>query len=413
MKSEAGTVSVDYVTSDHLGSASVVTNAAGTVTERDSYDPWGLRRNANGNDASSCTAITSALTRGFTAQEHLDPACAINLNARLYDPTIGRLLSADSIVPNPMSGQSFNRYSYVENGPLSAIDPTGHGVNDTKSQPYGLFCDGADCIDDISINETVTVSANRDLNSISPFTSGDEFGASFSGFGLSDYWTFEGGTPNTGGGAGGAVAPTKNPIVPRDLVPVADNPGVFFSPSDLNAGEFVFDPETNSYEQYFENVTVTGPLNQFSSEALGNGGEDIIFGLLTLPFGGEGFEEGAISRGLSKLGGVFSKETNAVGGEVWTAVGDVSQNDFASIVNSGMYQGDVNILSGVHGAIDGTMIPDLSMYDADVGAFGNLEGVNVYNVPDMTSQQINGILNGPGTTIGGFCDSGACLGPFK
>ena len=121
-----GTVSVDYVVGDHLGSTSVLTNAGGTVTERDSYDAWGLRRNANGTDASGCTSVTSALTRGFTAQEHLDPTCAINMNARLYDPTLARFMSADPIVSSPFDGQSFNRFSYVENGPLSATDPTGH-----------------------------------------------------------------------------------------------------------------------------------------------------------------------------------------------------------------------------------------------------------------------------------------------
>ncbi len=119
-----------YVTADHLGSTSVITDAAGSVSERDSYDAWGLRRNPDGTAASSCTAVTSALTRGFTGQEHIDPVCAINFNARLYDPTLGRFMSADSIIPNPMNGQAFNRYSYVNNGPLSAVDPSGHAAWD-------------------------------------------------------------------------------------------------------------------------------------------------------------------------------------------------------------------------------------------------------------------------------------------
>ncbi len=40
-----------WFVTDHLGSTSVLTNAAGTVTERDSYEAWGRRRNPDGSDA--------------------------------------------------------------------------------------------------------------------------------------------------------------------------------------------------------------------------------------------------------------------------------------------------------------------------------------------------------------------------
>jgi hypothetical protein len=81
-------------------------------------------------------------------------------------------------------------------------------------------------------------------------------------------------------------------------------------------------------------------------------------------------------------------------------------------VNSGLYEGEVNILTGVHDLADGTTIADYSLYDADVATFGRIRGVNIYNVPSMTSGEIGSVLNGPGTTIGTFCNSGACqLGP--
>ena len=50
----------------------------------------------------------------------------IYMNARYYLPEIGRFVSADTIVPEPQNPQSYNRYSYVLNNPVSFTDPTGH-----------------------------------------------------------------------------------------------------------------------------------------------------------------------------------------------------------------------------------------------------------------------------------------------
>jgi hypothetical protein len=47
------------------------------------------------------------------------------MNGRIYDPLLGRFLSADLVVQAPGSLQSYNRYSYVNNNPLTLTDPTG------------------------------------------------------------------------------------------------------------------------------------------------------------------------------------------------------------------------------------------------------------------------------------------------
>lgn len=49
----------------------------------------------------------------------------VHMNGRIYDPLLGRFLSADIVVQAPGNLQSYNRYSYVFNNPLSHTDPSG------------------------------------------------------------------------------------------------------------------------------------------------------------------------------------------------------------------------------------------------------------------------------------------------
>lgn len=48
------------------------------------------------------------------------------MNGRIYDPNLGRFLQADPFIQAPSNSQSYNRYSYVWNNPLSATDPSGY-----------------------------------------------------------------------------------------------------------------------------------------------------------------------------------------------------------------------------------------------------------------------------------------------
>lgn len=43
-------------------------------------------------------------------------------------PVFGRFTQPDTLVPDPSSGQDFNRYTYVRNNPINYNDPTGHCV---------------------------------------------------------------------------------------------------------------------------------------------------------------------------------------------------------------------------------------------------------------------------------------------
>lgn len=58
--------------------------------------PWGKQRNANGSDV-ACGTISSSTTRGYTNQEEMPAQCLVNLNARIYDASIGKFMAADEL----------------------------------------------------------------------------------------------------------------------------------------------------------------------------------------------------------------------------------------------------------------------------------------------------------------------------
>ncbi len=116
-----------YLHKDHLGSTDVITDEQGQVVERLSFDSWGARRNSNWTSAWDFGfSIVSTVSRGFTGHDQDDAVGLINMNARLYDPKLGRFLQPDTFVQHPYTTQGMNRYTYVNNNPLSFTDPTGH-----------------------------------------------------------------------------------------------------------------------------------------------------------------------------------------------------------------------------------------------------------------------------------------------
>ncbi|MDR1458848.1 MAG: hypothetical protein LBI60_01345, partial [Bacteroidales bacterium] len=111
-----GTRSLYYVQTDHLGSIRVVTTASQGFQTRYYYDAWGKQTLMSGS------RITN---RGYIGEEHLNDFGLINLNARLYDPVLGRFMGIDPYVQAADFTQSYNRYSYALNNPLRYTDPDG------------------------------------------------------------------------------------------------------------------------------------------------------------------------------------------------------------------------------------------------------------------------------------------------
>ena len=86
-----------------------------------SYDAWGkctIKTNVSG-----IAAINPFRYRGYYLD---DETCLYYLNARYYDPEIGRFISADSIsYLEPETINGLNIYSYCKNNPVVNVDPSG------------------------------------------------------------------------------------------------------------------------------------------------------------------------------------------------------------------------------------------------------------------------------------------------
>lgn len=120
------TWALHYVLRDNLGSILAVTDDEGSVQQRLAYDAWGaLCDPSTGNVYPPDNQPELLLGRGYTGHEHLPEFGLINMNARLYDPALGRFLSPDPVVQLLDNTQSYNRYSYCLNNPLRYVDLTG------------------------------------------------------------------------------------------------------------------------------------------------------------------------------------------------------------------------------------------------------------------------------------------------
>jgi RHS repeat-associated protein len=119
------TNSVRYFHRDNLGSVTAITDENGNLPERLAYEPFGKRRFPAGQDDPTNSIAAQTTDRGFTNHEHIEEFALIHMNGRVYDPAIGRFISADPNVPDAFDMQSFSRYSYVLNNPLGYTDPSG------------------------------------------------------------------------------------------------------------------------------------------------------------------------------------------------------------------------------------------------------------------------------------------------
>jgi RHS repeat-associated protein len=148
---------------DHLGSVESVTDHMAQLIVKQSYEAFGSRRGPAWQGTPTTAeqiAIANTGRRGFTDHTMLDNLFLVHMNGRVYDPVIGRFMSADPYVDGELDTQGWNRYSYVKNNPLSFVDPSGYGAEGANTK-----CNGDPCPPEVTNPEgipEVTVSGKRE-----------------------------------------------------------------------------------------------------------------------------------------------------------------------------------------------------------------------------------------------------------
>jgi RHS repeat-associated protein len=79
--------------------------------------------------------------RLYTSQRFMPAIGLYHYGARFYSPSMGRFISADTIVSDLSNPQNLNRFSYVLNNPLRYTDPTGHDIQCTLEDGCWETCD--------------------------------------------------------------------------------------------------------------------------------------------------------------------------------------------------------------------------------------------------------------------------------
>lgn len=111
--------------------------------------------------------------------------------------------------------------------------------------------------------------------------------------------------------------------------------------------------------------------------------------------------DSGINRSLGQA--EFYSVTNSNGGQIHVSTAPIDQYSFTDIVTNA--KGQVNILSGTHGDIDGMLLAERQFLMEDIANWGNYSNVAVFDVTKLSTAEVSTILNSNSTSICAWCYS--------
>ncbi len=124
---------VSYYHNDALGSPIATTDETGNKHWEEVYEPYGERYLKEPQSGDNRVFYVGKL--------HDDELGLSYMNARYYDPLVGRFMGVDPVGFVEGNSHSFNRYTYANNNPYKFVDPDGNYAEapfEAASIAYGL-----------------------------------------------------------------------------------------------------------------------------------------------------------------------------------------------------------------------------------------------------------------------------------
>jgi RHS repeat-associated protein len=101
---------------------------------------------------------TEGTWQGYAGHESLNAIGIVHMKGRIYDPMLGRFLQPDPVVEDDLNPQTWNRYTYVRNNPMTFTDPTGYVSHREAFEAKTAMFDEARA----TMEGQITVRANSD-----------------------------------------------------------------------------------------------------------------------------------------------------------------------------------------------------------------------------------------------------------